>query len=87
MDISVVGEETVYGNQEEVGKDFLFDASFGLGVKILDVEDMLADLIELLNAPPAMVDVYELLERIALLIQQRSSQSKHAPRDFVFEQP
>ena len=70
-----------------MGKDFLFDASFGLGMKVLDVENMFADLVEFLNAPPAMVDVYELLERIAMLIQQRSSQAKHAPRHFVFEQP
>ena len=67
--VGAVGEEPIQGDQKEVGKDFLFDAPFGLGVKVLDVEDALADLVKLLNAPSAMVDVDEFLERIAMRIQ------------------
>src|SRR6202521_1389204 len=85
-DVGASGEGPVQGNEKEVGKDFLFDASFGPGVKVLDIEDALADLVQFLDAPSAMVDTDEFLERIALPVQQRGSETEYAPRNFVFEQ-
>ena len=87
LDVGTIGEEPIEGDQNEVGKDFLFDAALGLGVKVLDDEDALAHLVKLLDAPSAMVDVDEHLERIATCIEQRGAQAKYAVRDFVFEQP
>ena len=67
FDVGPVGEEPVQGNQDEVGEELLFDAALGSGVKVLDDKDVLADLVQLLDAPPAMVDLHELLERITLV--------------------
>ena len=86
IDVGPIGEEPIQGDQNEVGKDFLFDTALGLGVKVLDDEDALADLVKLLDAPSAMVGVDKLLERIAMRIEQRGAQAKYAVGDFVFEQ-
>ena len=61
IDVGPIGEEPIQGDQNEVGKDFLFDTALGFGVKVLDDEDALADLVKLLDAPSVMVDVDELL--------------------------
>ena len=76
LDFGPIGEEPIQGDQNEVRKDFLFDTALGLGMKVLDDEDALADLVEFLDAPSAMVDVDELLERIAMRIEQRGAQAK-----------
>ena len=76
LDIGPVGKEPIQGDQNEVRKDFLFDAALGLGVKVLDDEDALGDLVKLLDAPSAMIDVDELLERISMHIEQRGAQAK-----------
>ena len=76
LDVGLIGKEPIQGDQNEVGEDFLFDATFGFGVKVFDVEDTLADLIEFLDAPSSMVDVDELLQRIARRIEQRRTQAK-----------
>ena len=86
LDIGPIGEEPIQGDQNEVGKDFLFDTALGLGVKVLDDEDALANLVEFLDAPTVMVDVDELLKRVAMRIEQCSAQAKYSVRDFVFEQ-
>lgn len=85
LNVGLIGEEPIQGDQNEVGKDFLFDAALGFGVKVLDVEDALADLEQLLDAPSSMVDVDELVQRIAMRIEQRGTQAKDGVRDFVFE--
>lgn len=69
LDVGPVGEKPVQGDQNEVSKDFLLDTALGLAVKILDDEDALADLVKFLDAPSAMVDVHELLKRIAMRIE------------------
>ena len=86
LDGGPIGEEPIQGDQNEVGKDFLFDTALGLGVKVLDDEDALADLVQFLDAQSAMVDVDELVERIAMHIEQCGAQAKYGVRDFVFEQ-
>ena len=86
LQVGPIGEEPIQGDQNEVGKDFLFDTAFGLGVKVLDDEDALADLVKLLDAPSAMIDVDELLERITMRIEQCGAQAKDAVADFVFKQ-
>ena len=68
INVGPIGEKAVQGDQNEVGKDFLFDTALGLGVKVLNDEDALAHLVKLFDAPSAMVDVDELLERIAMRI-------------------
>ncbi len=68
-DVGPIGEKPVQGDQNEMGKDFLFDTALGLAVKVLDDEDALAHLVKFLDAPSAMVDVDELLERIAMRIE------------------
>ena len=68
LDVGPIGEKPVQGDQNEMGKDFLFDTALGLAVKVLDNEDALAQLVKFLDAPSAMVDVNELLERIAMRI-------------------
>ena len=70
LDVGSIGEKPVQGDQNEMGKDFLFDTALGLGVKVLDDEDALADLVKLLDAPAVMVDVDEVLERITMHIKQ-----------------
>lgn len=87
LKVGPIGEEPIQGDQNEVGKDFLFDTALGLGVKVLNDEDALADLVKLLDAPSAMVDEDELLERIAMRIEQCGAQAKDAVADFVFKQP
>lgn len=86
FDVGPVGEEPVESNQNIVGEDFLFNATFGLAVKVFDDKDTLADLVKLLDAPSAMVDVDEPLERIALGIQQSSPQAKDSAGDVVFDE-
>src|SRR2546425_11100176 len=86
FDVGPIGEKPVQGDQNEMGKDFLFNTALGRAVKILDDEDALAHLVKFLDAPSAMVDIDELLERIALPIEQCSTQAKYAVRNFVFEQ-
>ena len=86
LDVGPIGEEPIQGDQNEVRKDFLFDTALGLGVKVLNDEDALADLVKLLDAPAVMVDVDELLERITMRIEQCGTQAKYAVRDFVFKQ-
>ena len=87
IDVGLIGEEPIQGDENEVSKDFLFDTALGFAVKVLDVENALAHLVKLLNAPSAMVDADELLERIAMHIEQRGAQAEQAAGDFVFEQP
>ena len=48
-----------------MGKELLFDAALGFAMKILNDEDALAHLVKFLDAPSAMVDIDELLERIS----------------------
>ena len=86
LDVGPIGEEPIQGDQDEVGKDFLFHAALGLGVKVLDDEDAFADLVKLLDAPSAMIDIDEFLERIAMRVEQRGAQAEYAVGDFVFEQ-
>ena len=86
LDVGPIGEEPIEGDQNEVGKEFLFDTALSLGVKVLDDENALADFVKLFNAPAGMVDIDEGLERIPLRIEQRGAQAKHAVADFVFEQ-
>jgi len=86
LDVGPVSEEPIQGDQNEMGKDFLFHTALGSSVKVLDDEDALADLVKLFDAPSAMVDLDELLERITMRIEQRSAQAKYAVGDFVFEQ-
>ena len=42
LDVGPIGEEPIEGDQNEVGKDFLFDTALGLGVTVLDDEDSIA---------------------------------------------
>ena len=86
FNVGLIGEEPIQGDENEVGKDLLFDTALGLGVKVLDDEDALADLVKLLDTPSAMVDIDESLQRITLRIEQRRTQAKQAVADFVFEQ-
>ena len=86
LEVGPIGEEPIEGDQNEVGKDFLFDTALGSGVKVLDDEDALADLVKLLDAPSVMVDVDELLERITMRIEQCGAQAKDTVADFVFKQ-
>ena len=87
LDVGSVGEEPIQGDQNKMGKDFLFHTALGPAVKVLDDEDALAHLVKLLYAPSAMVDVDELLQRITMRIEQRGAQAKYVVGDFVFEQP
>ena len=86
FDVGPIGEEPIEGEENEVGKDFLFDTALSLSVKVLDGEDAFADLVKLLDAPSAMVNINEVPERIAIWIEQRRTQAKDAVPDFVFEQ-
>jgi hypothetical protein len=86
LDVGPIGEESIQGDQNEMGKDFLFDAALGFGVKVLDDEDAFAHLIKLLDAPSAMINVDQLLERITMRIEQRGPQAKDGVTDFVFKQ-
>jgi hypothetical protein len=86
LDVRPISEEPIQGDQNEMGKDFLFHTAFGPAVKVLDDEDAFAHLVKLLDAPSAMVDVDELLERVTMRIEQRGAQAKYTVGNFVFEQ-
>ena len=86
FNVGLIGKEPIESDENEVGKDLLFDTALGLGVKVLDDEEALADLVKLLDTPAAMVDIDEGLQRITLRIEQRGPQAKHAVADFAFEQ-
>ena len=60
FDVGAIGEEPTEGDQNEMGKDFLFDTAFGLAMKILYDEHTLAHLVKFLDAPSAMVDLDKL---------------------------
>ena len=70
-----------------MGKDILFDATLGFAMEVLNVEDAFTDLVELLDAPSAMIGVAEVLERIAMRIEQGRAQAKCGVGNLVFEQP
>ena len=76
FDVGPVGEEPIQSDQNKMGEDLLFDTALGFAVKVLDDKDTLAHLVKLLDAPSAMVDVDELLERITLHIEQGSTQAE-----------
>ena len=59
-DVRPIGEEPVHRYQDELSEDLLFDAAFCLGVEVLDLDDLLARLVELLHAPSGVVDVHKL---------------------------
>ena len=67
LGVRPIGEEPVHGDQDEMREELLFDAALGSGVKVLDDKDVLAHLVKLLDAPAAVVDIHELLERITLV--------------------
>jgi hypothetical protein len=75
FDVGAIGEEPIEGDQNEVGKDLLFDAALGFAMKVLNDEDALAHLVKFFDAPSAMVDIGELLERISS-IKQGGAQAK-----------
>ena len=88
LGVRPIGEEPVHGDQDEMREELLFDAALGSGVKVLDDKDVLADLVQLLDAPPAMVDRHELRERIPVVGRhQGGAQAERAACDFVLEQP
>lgn len=76
LGIGAVGEKPVESDQNEMGEDFLFHTARGLAVKVFDPEYTFADLVKLFDTPSGMVDVDELLERIALRIGQGGTQTK-----------
>jgi hypothetical protein len=76
LDVGAIGEEPVEGDQNEVGEDLLFNAALGSAMKIFNDEDALAHLVKFLDAPSAMVDIDELLERISNIIKQGGAQAK-----------
>ena len=76
FNVSPVGEEPIQSDQNKMGEDLLFDTAQGFAVKVFDINNALAHLVKLLDAPSAMVDVDELLKRITLHIEQGRSQAK-----------
>ena len=76
FNVGPVGEEPIQSDQNKMGEDLLFDTAQSFAVKVLDVHNALAHLVKLLNAPAAMVDADELLERIPLHIEQGRTQAK-----------
>src|SRR6185295_15723063 len=81
--IGAVGENPVEGDQNKVSENFLFDAALGFAVKVLDFKNTLACLVKLLDAPPAMIGIDELVKWIALRVEQGGSQAKYAVADVV----
>ena len=68
-------------------EQLLFDAAFGAGVKVLDVEDALADLVELLDAPASVVEFDEVVQRVVLVsCDQGGAEVEGGTCDLVFEQ-
>ena len=86
FDIGAVGEKPVQSDQYKVGEDLLFDATLGLAVKVFDFEDTLTDLVKFLDAPSAMVNLDERLQRKEFGIEQGGTQAEYGLADFVFEQ-
>ena len=84
--VGAIGEEPVQSDENKVGEDLLFDTALGPAVKVLNVEDTFAHLVKLFDAPSAMVDVDEVLERISLRIEQGGTQAKWVLCDSVFEE-
>ena len=66
----------------------LFDSALGLGVKVLDAKNTLADFVELFHAPSGMVDLHEVLDGIALMpIEERRAQAEPTAGHLVLQEP
>ena len=77
VEIRPIGKESIHGDQHEMREELLFDATLGLGVKILNDKHALADFIELFHAPASMVDLHEILDGISLMeIEERRAQAE-----------
>ena len=71
-----------------MGENLLLYATLGLCVEVFDYKYSFADLIEFLDSPPSVVDVFDILQRIALgLFSQCRTQTEHTVGNFVFDKP
>ncbi len=87
LDLAVVGEKTRQGDQHEMRIQFLFHATFGLAVKLLDRHHLLRNLVHLFNSPAAVVGVRQDLDGIAAVGQQGGRQGVGGAAMAVFHQP
>ena len=88
MTVSLIGEQSIHGDQHEMSEGFLLDSTRSLGVEVLDIENAFADLEKLLDTPPGVVHVDKVLYWILLMgVDQRGSQTKRAASHFILDQP
>ncbi len=82
-----VGEKTRQGDQHEMRLQFLFDAAFGLAVKLLHAQQQLAALVRFLNSPSVLARFRQGLEVIATAVQQGGRQGVGGAAMGVFHSP
>ncbi len=68
--LAAVGEQQGQGDQTEVGERLLLDRVLGLAVELLHRQQLLGNLVQLLDAPAAVVQVGEVPHAVALPVQQ-----------------
>ncbi len=68
--LAAVGEQPGQGDQAEVGEQLLLDRALGLAVELLHRQQLLGNLVQLLDAPAAVVQVGEVPHAVALPVQQ-----------------
>ncbi len=71
--LAAVGEQPGQGDQAEVGEQLLLDRALGLAVELLHRQQLLGNLVQLLDAPAAVVQVGEVPHAVALPARCRSS--------------
>ena len=87
IEVGLVSEDSSHGDQHEVSKQLLFDTPFRPGVKILNLDGLLARLEELLHTPPGVVEVHEVLSGEAVDVDKRGTETKRRSSDPVLDEP
>ena len=59
IDVRLVGEEPVHGNENKVSVEFLLHSTIGPGMEVLNDKQLFADFIEFLHSPSGVIDVHQ----------------------------
>ena len=69
-----------------MSKEFLFDTTLTLAVKVLDAHQLLGDLIKLFYAPARVINIRKIFNGVLLLIEQRGAQNVGCSGNRIFHQ-
>ena len=69
VNVGLIGEDTVHGDEGKVCEEFLFNTAFTFGMKIFDDEQPFANFVKFFDAPSSVVNVNQILFFILILIK------------------